>query len=492
MNDNINDFLDSITQQELEQWEQIDLIDMEDKLAQKRIQKLVKKKLHPKKYSKKSVVAAALVCILGITAMSTEAVQAALERVFHFIPNIGVVESDVVYDVEIICGKLEKENVTIELTDCYVKEHFLLGTICITDTTPYIYEEKPFAEEHHFVTKKIQDKYNATWYHDDEEKEVYFNTSKTTLRDNFKKVERNIHQIIDKSENNYYEIGIDGFEQRLSFRLKETKVIPNLKGIGKTVTKNGTSITATAEMTEQGAKIDYYAICSEEAQTTKPFEEDNIEYLLSNIMPYFESIPNAVYKYYLKTKSGKFAEIVSSKTFKENGGEVIFDATKKDFPATFYYTSLSAKTDEFYYCDLPIPEIGQTIPLDISAPFEYGTVKILSVSRIQEIDYTGLYRPDENGRMIAQKGLIDKVTVNVNIEPKKGKRMLYNVRIRDNSGAGSYGDITETTQNENTFDRTITFSYLAGDLEEEKNIKLQLDKPIYWIVGEYAIPVKLK
>ena len=50
MNKNINDFLDSMTQQELEQWEEIPLIAMEDDVVQKRIQKIVKKKLK-KKYS---------------------------------------------------------------------------------------------------------------------------------------------------------------------------------------------------------------------------------------------------------------------------------------------------------------------------------------------------------------------------------------------------------------------------------------------------------
>ena len=56
MNKNINDFLDNITQQELEQWEQIPLITMEDSMTQKRIQKMVKRKLKKKVVVKKYIM----------------------------------------------------------------------------------------------------------------------------------------------------------------------------------------------------------------------------------------------------------------------------------------------------------------------------------------------------------------------------------------------------------------------------------------------------
>ena len=60
MNKNINDFLDSMTQQELEQWEEIPLIAMEDDVVQKRIQKIVKKKL--KKTHKNTVAVTVAAC----------------------------------------------------------------------------------------------------------------------------------------------------------------------------------------------------------------------------------------------------------------------------------------------------------------------------------------------------------------------------------------------------------------------------------------------
>jgi len=197
----------------------------------------------------------------------SEPVRAELERIFHFIPNIGVVESDVVYEVEIICGKLQKDNVTVELRDCYVKGDFLLGTISITDISPYIHKEELFSDENMTIGEQMNEKYTITWYHNGEQRELFFTKGGANLRNNFKQIEKGLHQIIEKSENDYYEIGVNGFEEKLSFRLKETKAISNLNSIGNTVTQYGTSITAKAEMTEKGAKIDYYAICSEEAKT---------------------------------------------------------------------------------------------------------------------------------------------------------------------------------------------------------------------------------
>lgn len=166
-----------------------------------------------------------------------------------------------------------------------------------------------------------------------ENKENFFFTKGgANLRNNFKQIEKGLHQIIEKSENNYYEIGINGFDEKLSFRLKETKAISNLNSIGNTVTQYGTSITAKAEMTEKGAKIDYYAICSEEAKTIHQFGEYRSYF---DYMPHFETIPNAYYNCYLKTKSGDFAKIITAKSFIENGGEIVFDATKKTFQQHF-------------------------------------------------------------------------------------------------------------------------------------------------------------
>ncbi len=481
MNDNINDFLDSITQQELEQWEQIDLIDMEDKLAQKRIQK----------YSKKSVVAAVLVCILGITAMSTEAVQAALERVFHFIPNIGLVESDVAYDVEIICGKLEKENVTVELTDCYVKEHCLLGTIYITDTSPYdndVETDEDITNQDNMM-KEMYEKYSVILHHAQQQHTLYFSRSGYSISPNKRQVRKCMQVIIDKSDTDKnYEIEIAGFEQKLSFRLKEAKQISDLKQIGKTVTQNGSSITATAEMTEQGAKIDYYAICSEEANTVGQFgEQAEFRY----VMPYFESIPNAIYECYLKTKSGDILSPIRKKPLKENGGEVIFDATKKDFPATFYYTSLSAKTDECYYFDLPVPEIGQTMPLDISVPFEYGIVKVLSVSRTKSMEQTGnMIQDPQTGNMIHEKIEMDTFTANVHIEPTQTQRILNYINV--DAPLEYCRSKSIDVEEDDFFTQTFEIKLNSNKIDDKESIKIKLYNPIYWIVGEYAIPVKLK
>ena len=65
MNHKLADFLDSITQEELQQWEEIELVPMKDSLSQKRIQKMVNKKIkrHQKKKNPlESQTAATAIC----------------------------------------------------------------------------------------------------------------------------------------------------------------------------------------------------------------------------------------------------------------------------------------------------------------------------------------------------------------------------------------------------------------------------------------------
>lgn len=482
MNDDIHDFLDNISQEELEQWQPQELLPMQYDV-QKRIQKMVKKKMYK---NKKWIATAAAFCLFAIIAATTEPVQAALEKIFHFIPNIGVVESDVVYEVEVLCEKLQKDNVTVELKDCYAKYGCLYGAILITDTSPYDHHTQTDDDiiKQDEMMKELYQKYRVTLHHAKQQKILPITKGGYGVSENERQIRKNLEVILDESnEDKYYEIEIAGFEQKLSFCLKEAKQISDLKQIGTTITQNGSSIAATAEMTEQGVKVDYYAICSEEAKTVNQFGERGNFY----IMPYFESIPNAVYECYLKTKSGDIVPPIKRKSFKENGGEAIFDVIEKG-TATFYYTSLSAKTDEYQEYDMPVPEIGQTIPLHDSIPFEYGNIELISVSHKKSMEQTGqLIKDQKTDDMIQEMEEMDTFIIKVHIQPNQKQKILYHISI-DTPLEQRRSKSMDMEEND-IF--TQTFEINIHHFENEK-IKIKFYEPVYWIVGEYAIPVTIK
>ncbi len=489
MNHKLADFLDSITQEELQQWEEIELVPMKDSLSQKRIQKMVNKKI--KRHA--NVIA---VCFLLLLAVFTaKPVQAELERIFHFIPGIGLVESNMVYEVEILCGKLQKDDVTVELKDCYVKDNFLFGTLSITDTSLYDYQPETLGklvlEGDEAVEKEIYEKYPITWYHGEKQNTLFFPQTGLHLRENFKQLNQYLQLIIDDSESLYYEIAVGDFDKKLSFRLKKSKPISDLKEIGSTVTKNGTSITASAKMTKEGAKINYYAVSSEEAKTISQFGSllysgDKTAWYY---LPHFQSKNAPYYRYYLETKDGTIAPLKSAKSLLENGGEAIFDATKKDFPAIFHYTALSAETEECEFIDIPVPEVGQTIEVDIPVFFQYGTVKIYSISHIRDVDYTGHSRINAEGEYYNEKAEMDKLILQMKIEPNQKNRILYRI---DAKPAYINYDGGHLLEDENDiFSKTLALRFYDNTLEKD-TMKLQFDTPIYWIEGEYEIPVDLK
>ena len=492
MDNKLEDFLDSITQEELQQWEQIDFMNMEDKLSQKRIQKMVNKKC--KKYPHSLAVAACFLLLLAI--VTVKPVQAELERIFHFIPDIGLVESDMVYEVEILCGKLQKDNVTIELKDCYVKDNFLFGTISITDTSPYDYQPetlgKVILEGDEIVENEMYEKYPITWYHGEKQNTLFFPHAGLHLRENFKQLNQYLQLIIDDSESLYHEIAVGDFHKKLSFRLKKSKPIFDLKEIGSTVTKNGTSITASAKMTKEGAKINYYAVSSEEAKTITQFGSliysgDKISWFY---LPHFQSKNAPPYhRYYLETKEGEIAPLKSAKSLLENGGEAIFEATKKDFPAIFHYTELSAKTEECEFIDIPVPKVGQTIEVDIPIFFQYGTVKISFISHIKSVDYTGYSRINAEGEYYDEKAEMEKLILQMKIEPNQKKRILYKIDAKPVNINYDGGHLLEDEND--IFSKTLELQFYHHSLEEDM-IKLQFDDPIYWIEGEYEIPVDLE
>ena len=87
----------------------------------------------------------------------------------------------------------------------------------------------------------------------------------------------------------------------------------------------------------------------------------------------------------------------------------------------------AAETEECEFIDIPVPEVGQTIEVDIPVFFQYGTVKIYSISHIRDVDYTGHSRINAEGEYYNEKAEMDKLILQMKIEPNQKNRILYRI-----------------------------------------------------------------
>ncbi len=84
---------------------------------------------------------------------------------------------------------------------------------------------------------------------------------------------------------------------------------------------------------------------------------------------------------------------------------------------------------------------------------------------------------------------MDKLILQMKIEPNQKNRILYRI---DAKPAYINYDGGHLLEDENDiFSKTLALRFYDNTLEKD-TMKLQFDTPIYWIEGEYEIPVDLK
>lgn len=96
--------------------------------------------------------------------------------------------------------------------------------------------------------------------------------------------------------------------------------------------------------------------------------------------------------------------------------------------------------------------------------------------------------------------MTDKLILNFNIQSNQKERMLYHINTKGAEGSyyGVHCSTIETTQQNDIFCKTISFSLLEEDFQQEfqnkneKSIKLQFYEPTYFIGKEYKIPVAIE
>ncbi len=493
MSENLEDFLDHLTEEDLKDFMPDELPVMEDELAKKRILESTLQKMgiqKKRRFPRKTAAAVVVLCLLTVGVVGVKPIQAALEKFLYLLPGIGIVQNGEkeIFTGNILCGKVEEGNKTAELTDVYCINGICKASVTVTDYSSYKNEE-----ENDYYTE-MQETYGLTMYHNGTEKRLKdWNSPHAWGREepSYHLYGRELEYPLEfPLQNNYFEISVDGFSKRLAYQLAPSESFENLTDIGATVEKNGTTITATAEMIEGGVKVEYYVIPSKEVQIAS--EATKRFFLMS--MPYHMDMEN---HFYLKTKDGRKLRSVNrkGKTYtlpKEgNARSSFFEVEEKDFPAVLHFGAITGTTEESHTASIPVPKINETLSVDIPIKFKYGMVHILEVSRKKTMEQTGeMIKDPKTGKEVeADRIEAEEISCKIQVVPNNTQREMYGVycRLTDDNDCFSSGYKEAEETDYHYFNQFFTMREITKD-----SLDIVFEFPCYWVWGDYDIPLELK
>ena len=397
------------------------------------------------------------------------------EKNFVDLQGVGVFVAEnaeeVFYEVWIDDPVQEKDGVRVELRDFYGKGKQIYGTVRITgENLLDMTVERTLEEEE----TALDEKFLITWHYGAESRKMYSSSGgRITGDDGMLKVYEQ-----DCEEWNYLEKGIDtyylevsGFDRMFMLKLVEPKTVETPEGIGYSVTKNDTTVTARAAIVDDMIEVEYFMFPSSEVKMAQ--EHQYKTYVLNWPYQY-----NQEEQTYTKNADGeempreKFRNIV-------NGQKFWYKGTEEDFPLTFHRPTLTGTNEESHMVEILLPKKGGKLTENLpKVEFDYGTVEILSVAS-EEIRYdTGNAEGLEYVPAL-QVDLIYQVT------PKEGTRQMYNADFDVENG--SYGRRGLDTGSD---DYSIKGWSIYLEDTESKTLTAKFHMPSFWIVGDYDIVIE--
>ena len=264
-----------------------------------------------------------------------------------------------------------------------------------------------------------------------------------------------------------YEVHIAGFDSVLSFTLVPDTGMVQPENIGASQTKNGITVTAGAEVTDDGIWFEYYVLSDERlAETDKSYRFTAIT------LPYgyfrWNDVPEAELYQQRFIMNGK-GEMLYPRGHRwkddvENGQRILYEGTAEDFPLTFYQAAFTGVGEERETVKIPVPKTSEKLEKTIDFP--YGTV---TLEQIQTKPVDG----------------IKELEIIYRIQPKEGKRKMYGVFMQ-------VQEAVQKEANELTIfpEEDGTYHFPAKISAETKEITLELYDPYYWIVDDYTLVIE--
>lgn len=416
-------------------------------------------------------IAAAVICLLAILGIVGRApIQAAFEKLFHYLPGAGIYTNDAentMYQAEMITDYFEENGVKMRLKNVYGENRTVKFEVELRgdDLGKGILEGR--SESKHL--ELLEEKYQMTLSYDG--KEQVLSSAKVAFsgsRNEGKFVMYSMgYEVQMENPAQTYEVHIAGFDSVLSFTLVPDTGMVQPENIGASQTKNGITVTAGAEVTDDGIWFEYYVLSDERlAETDKSYRFTAIT------LPYgyfrWNDVPEAELYQQRFIMNGK-GEMLYPRGHRwkddvENGQRILYEGTAEDFPLTFYQAAFTGVGEERETVKIPVPKTSEKLEKTIDFP--YGTV---TLEQIQT-------KPADD---------VNELEIIYRIQPKEGKRKMYGVFMQVQEAVQKEAnELTIFPEEDGTYHFPVKIS------EETKEITLELYDPYYWIVDDYTLVIE--
>lgn len=449
---------------------------MEDETAAKRIEKMALEKLQAeakqqKKWQKRRILIAAVCCLVAVGAFARKPIAAYFQRILHYLPGVGVYINDTdaeIYEVQIDNPVQEKDGVRVELKGFYCENNMLKGDFVFTGEG--LPTEKNGKDE---IVDELSEKYEVTYYYGEKSRVIWFSGCGWHISNEGKVLQYTPHcseRLYLKDGCYDYAFSIKGFDEKIHLKVVKAKTTENPEDLGYSVTKNGTSLIAKANLDGDTIQLEYYQIPSAEvAQAMEDWFHTGI-----NIYPY--QFEKDSYVYILNGAGERMSTQYDSL---ENGGKFILEGTERDFPLTLHRTAYTGTDKETHDVEIPLTE-GAELP---RVKFHYGTVEFLSAAQedtIYDNPYDEIEEPKE----------ATKITVRYRTLPAKGIRKMYAVNLDYADEEQEFGRIPYDSSEEEKDGILVQEDIFYLPRGKWENITLTLKNPSYWVGGSYDVVIE--
>lgn len=479
MKDNWEEMLDELKEKELAEYLPETLPEV-DEVTKKRIEKqtLKKMKKEQKCFSRKQIVAAVICLVAVLVIVGREPIQAAFERLFHYLPGAGMYvdkEENVYYEAEIIHGEFTENDIHVQLKNVYAENHAVHMEVVMTGTLLELTQAE-YEDDSSDKYDKLEEMYALTMEYDGEEHDMATHSKGVTAEDEndtymITRYRRDYQRYVKNVEQTYT-VHIAGLENTLSFRLTANTGKEQLENIGASQTQNDITITAKADVTDQGIWLEYYILTDERL----PYFDHDFLYTMIPL-PYGchtidEFTKDKVLDMeYVTNKNGERLIYKESEAV-ENGKRMLLEGTAEDFPLTFHRSPLTGIGKERETVEIPMPVSIRS--LDQTVEFPYGTVTFEKVKG-ERIELSGQNAAGEE--IVAEAKDLE---ITYTITPNEGARQLYGVFMEVKGSLDGYPKQVFPDE-----DGKYRVHALVGSNNE--TVTLELYDPYYWIVDDYAL-----
>lgn len=462
MEKKIIDILDNVDVEETERLLDGEM-DMEmDPKAMNRIKKSVYEKAGLKAgrkvYFSRKLVACLATLVIIVTSMAIvgfDNVAAAINKIFSFIPGVGIVENN--DSIEYVLAEpvsSENNNVILSLNNAVATKDTItvMFTIAKTDyTDEQLYKDKQ--EEWEQLQKDGGYQERKVYLYAGSEK--YTEYSGSTAGGG--KQELSTFAYSMKADNinlnTTYKLEYEDYDLSVEFNLESYESFNNLEDIGPTDYHNDISITAVPTFFDGKVEVNLYSV-------------NNSGYLLESYNKHYEGYLKK--DLHLETDSG-IKSYTTPGGYGGVNGKFVFDIEEADKNFNLKVPYIVVRSDESKKITLKIPKEGEIITLNKEIEFEDSTMTIIDVER------TSTQHIGEFGDL--------KMTIKYD-NKSENKIMAGCQFTRTNvfgiKGSGSWSG--ETNDND-----MLTTVYYALEEDEDSKLRLVVEDPVYYITDEYSL-----